>query len=104
MLTFDALVLDRVIQRAEQTMPATWAIDLGIIAYKLKRNHRRISQLPGGALQLDYQLLGPYVATPEVCSCKKFRRCRMCEHRLMAWLHQRYCEALSAQPIGGAAD
>ena len=104
MLTFDAPVLARVLQRAEQTMPAAWAADLETAAYRMTRNRRRISQLPGGALQLDYQRLGPYVATPEVCSCKKFRRCRMCEHRLMAWLHLRYCKALNAQPIGGAAD
>lgn len=98
MLTLDACVLDHVISQAE-SLPAGWSTAIEAIACKMTRNRRRISQLPGNALEIRYTRLGPYIATPESCNCKVFRRCRMCEHRLMAWLHQQYCEALNAQPV-----
>lgn len=104
MLHLNMSVLTRTVKHAQllaASQPA-WVAAITHAAQRLVRNRRRISVLADGSLCMNYMHRGPYVVTPESCSCVHFQRCHICEHRVMAEVYQRYCEALAAQPLGAA--
>jgi hypothetical protein len=99
MLDLDPTVLAAIVKGAQRTVAASrpdGALAIGFAAEQLTHSPH-ITPLDSGVLRV---CCGDQTCTvtSESCPCKRSRRFRSCEHRLMAWVHQLYTEALWDRP------